>query len=136
MNLTERAAYLKGLAEGLGLEPDKKETRIINEMLELLSELASDVEDIGEDLTDLYEAVDEIDEDLAAVENDLYMDLEDDDFDEDIYEITCPNCQETVCLGEEMIFEEEITCPSCGEKLEIEIDDNCECGCCSAEEKE
>ena len=30
MNVTEKSAYLKGLAEGLGLDPQKPETKIIN----------------------------------------------------------------------------------------------------------
>ena len=53
MNLSEKAAYIKGLADGLELDTDKKEVRVIKEMLELLGEMASDVEDIGADLTDL-----------------------------------------------------------------------------------
>ncbi len=126
MNLSEKAAYIKGLADGLDLDTDKKEARVIKEMLELLGEMASDVEDIAADLTDLYDAVEEIDEDLTFVEEELFGDVGG-GFGEDVYEITCPNCDETVVLDEEMLLAGDIVCPGCGEKIEIEID---ACDCC------
>lgn len=126
MNLTEKAAYIKGLAEGLDLEADKKEVRVINEMLELLGEMASDVEDIGDDLSDLYDAVEQIDEDLAMLEDEMYGGL-DDDYGSELYEIVCPACGEAVTLTEEMLMGGDVECPACGEKIEIEID-ACDCG--------
>ncbi len=127
MNLSEKAAYIKGLAEGLDLDADKKEVRVIKELLELVSEMASDVEDIGADMVELYDAFEELDQDLGAVEEEVYGDG-DDLFSDDVYEIACPNCQETVVLDEEMLLGGDVVCPSCGEKIEIEIDD-CDCGC-------
>lgn len=126
MNLSERAAYIKGLAEGLDLDTDKKEARVIKEMLELLSEMATDVENIGDDLGQLYDAVETIDEDLSYVEEEVFGEGGH-DFSEELYEITCPNCQEIVRLDEEMIFSGDVVCPGCGEKIELEIDD-CDCG--------
>lgn len=127
MTLAERAAYIKGLAEGLDLEADKKESRVIKEMLELLSEMASDVEDIGADLTDLYDAVEQIDEDLSLVEEELFADGMP-DFSEEMYEIVCPNCGAEVRLDEEVLISGDVVCSACGEKIEIEID-ACDCGC-------
>lgn len=127
MNLSEKAAYIKGLAEGLDLEADKKETRVIKEMLELLSEMASDVEDVSADLSDLYDAVEEIDEDLTFVEDEVFGDGAEYD-DDDEYEITCPNCKEAVIVDEEALMSGDVVCPACGEKIEIEID-ACDCGC-------
>ncbi len=126
MSLTEKAAYIRGLAEGLDLEADKKETRVIKEMLELLGEMASDIEDIGADLTDLFEAVEEIDEDLSFVEEEVFAEGGCCDHD-DVYEITCPNCGDIVVLDEEMLMGGDVVCPNCGEKIEIEID-ACDCG--------
>ncbi|MDL2252509.1 TFIIB-type zinc ribbon-containing protein [Ruminococcaceae bacterium OttesenSCG-928-I18] len=126
MNLSEKAAYIKGLAEGLELDTDKKEARVINELLDLVSEMASDVEDIGADLVDLYDAFEELDRDLGMVEEELYGDM-DTLFSDDVYEIVCPNCQESVVLDEEMLIGGDVICPGCGEKIEIEID-TCDCG--------
>ena len=126
MNLTEKAAYIKGLAEGLELDADKKEVRVLKELLELVSEMATDVEDIGADMVELYDAFEELDRDLGVVEEEVFGDMED-LFAEDEYEIVCPNCQETVVLNEEMLISGDVICPGCGEKIEIEID---ACDCC------
>ena len=129
MTLAERAAYIKGLAEGLDLEADKKEVRVIKEMLELLSEIASDVEDMGEDMSELYDVVEQIDEDLTLVEEEMFGDMMP-DYAEEMYEIVCPNCGEEVQLDEEILMSGDVVCPACGEKIEIEIDAcDCECGC-------
>ena len=39
-NLTDRAAYLRGLAEGMGLDKEKKEHKLLLEMLGLMDEMA------------------------------------------------------------------------------------------------
>ncbi len=126
MNLTEKAAYIKGLAEGLDLETDKKEVRLIKELLDLVSEMATDVENIGADLVELYDAFEELDEDLGMVESEMFGSMDDMMMD-DIYEISCPNCQETVVLDEEILCSGDVICPDCGEKIELEIDT---CDCC------
>ena len=126
MNLAEKAAYIRGLAEGLDLEAEKKEVRVIKELLDLVSEMAGDVDDIGADLTDLYDAVEQIDEDLTMVEEEVFGDVLGDMGDE-MYEIICPNCQEVVHLDEERLIAGDVVCPGCGEKIEIEID-GCDCG--------
>lgn len=126
MSLAEKAAYIRGLAEGLDLEADKKEVRVIKELLDLVSEMAGDVDDIGADLTDLYDAVEQIDEDLTMVEEEVFGDVLGDMGDE-MYEIICPNCQEVVHLDEERLIAGDVVCPGCGEKIEIEID-GCDCG--------
>ncbi len=125
MNLVERAAYIKGLAEGLGLDAEQKETRVIQEMLELMSEMAGDVEAIGEDLGDLYHAVEQIDEDLNVVEEEMFGDPIGNLTDE-MYEIVCPNCEESIHVDEEVVVSGNVVCSACGEKIEVEID---ECGC-------
>lgn len=126
MTLSERAAYIKGLAEGLDLEADKKESRVIKEMLELLSEMASDVDDLSADVGDLFDAIEVLDEDLGVVEEEIFGDIMS-PMGEDVYEITCPNCNETVVLDEEMLMDGDVVCPECGERIEIEID-TCDCG--------
>ena len=127
MNLSEKAAYIRGLAEGLDLEADKKETRVIKELLELVSEMASDVEDISSDVSELYEAIDQLDEDLALVEDEVFGEGFDFEDGEDEYEITCPACGEAVIVDEEAVMSGDVTCTACGEKIEIEID-ACDCG--------
>ena len=79
MTLTEKVAYLKGLAEGLDLKKDDKETKIFEAIFDILEDLALTVTDIDEDLSAVEEFVDAIDEDLDELEEFVYCD-DDDDF--------------------------------------------------------
>jgi hypothetical protein len=134
MNLTEKAAYLKGLAEGLGLDPENKETKVINAIIDLLDDLALTVADNEDEIALITEQLDAVDEDLDALESYVYDDEECDcdicdDFDEDdLYELECPSCKEIVCF-DSSIFDgdEQLTCPNCGEvfdKFEIVNEDD------------
>ncbi len=134
MTNLERVAYIRGLAEGLELDADKKEVKVIDAMLTLLEDMALSISDLEEAYEDMADQMDAVDEDLCALEDDYYgadkcCGHEDDD-DECYYEVTCPKCQETICLSEDILEEGEIDCPSCGECLEFDMDDVLgDCGC-------
>lgn len=149
MTLTEKVAYLKGLAEGLNLDKDAKETKLFEAMFDILEDMALTVNDIDEDLAAVEELVDCIDEDLDELEDIIYDDecdcdcgcSCDDDFDcdcgDELYEVECPSCGEAIYLDESMFDEEYIECPECGEKLELDIDFedcDCDCDCCGDED--
>ena len=68
MTLTEKVAYLKGLAAGLDLDKESKEAKIFDAMFEILEDMALTVTDIDEDLSSVEELVDAIDEDLDELE--------------------------------------------------------------------
>ena len=137
MTLTEKVAYLKGLAEGMKMDESTNEGKMMLSIIDVLDDLALSVSEVEENLEELSEQVDEIDDDLGTVEEDLYGDEdeededEDEDFDDTLYEVECPNCGDVICLDEGMLDEGEIDCPNCGEKLEFdfECDDDCGCGC-------
>ena len=134
MNLTERIAYIRGLAEGLKLDEDKDEVKVLNAIIDLLEYMANDVVDMESIVDDVCSQVDEIDEDLAEVEEELYgedyeddwYDEDDDDFDpfdddEAYYEVTCPACGETTIVDEEALIEGELDCPVCGAEIEFDF---------------
>ena len=50
MTLTEKAAYIKGLAEGLGLDESKPETKIINALIDVIDDLSLAVSDLEDEL--------------------------------------------------------------------------------------
>ena len=148
MTLTEKVAYLKGLAEGLNLDKDAKETKLFEAMFDILEDMALTVNDIDEDLAAVEELVDCIDEDLDELEDIIYdddcdcgcgCDCDDDfdcDYGNELYEVECPSCGEAIYLDESMFDEEYIECPECGEKLELDIDFedcDCDCDCCDDE---
>jgi formylmethanofuran dehydrogenase subunit E len=127
MTVTEKAAYLRGLAEGLNLEADKPETKIINAMIDLLDDLALTVADLEDGVEILNEQVDAVDEDLDELESYVYEEFEDDyDDEDDFFEVECPKCGEVVCVDEGILEDGSINCPSCNELLEFEIDCDCE----------
>ncbi len=136
-NLTERANYLKGLADGLQLNTEKNSTKLLLEVIDLLSEMADEIEALETDHEELSDFVDAIDEDLGLLEEDV-ADLEDgapcskrgccrddaDDEDDDIEidedEVTynCPHCgKEVTLVMDGFDFDEEMPCPECGKPL-------------------
>ena len=140
MTNTEKVAYIRGLAEGLELDDSKKEVKVLNAIIDLLDDLAMSLADLEDGYSDMADQLDAVDEDLGSLEDDFYGDDEDDEDDEDTcyYEVTCPNCHETICLSEDIIEDGQIDCPNCGETLEFDIDecddDGCDCGCESCNE--
>ena len=132
MTLTEKTAYIKGLVEGLELNADEKEVKVINAIIGLLDDMALTVSDLEESMNDMGNQLDEVDEDLYSLEQDFYDEDEDDGEDEEYYEVTCPTCNETICVSEDVLLKGGIQCPNCGESLEFDFDDlECDCGCCS-----
>ena len=124
MKLTEKMSYLQGLIDGLEIDASTKEGKALIQMSEVMSELVLYVEDLQSQVDELTELCDILDQDLGAVEDDLYED--DFDFDEDddeLYEITCPTCGDTILLDEGMIEEGSMNCPNCNELLEFDYDD-------------
>ena len=140
MTNTEKVAYIRGLAEGLELDDSKKEVKVLNAIIDLLDDLAMSLADLEDGYSDMADQLDAVDEDLGSREDDFYGDDEDDEDDEDTcyYEVTCPNCHETICLSEDIIEDGQMDCPNCGETLEFDIDecddDGCDCGCESCNE--
>ncbi|MBQ8341190.1 MAG: hypothetical protein IJY22_02285 [Clostridia bacterium] len=138
MTITEKAAYLKGLAEGLELDTTTKEGKLINALLDMVGALAEKVDELEGDIAELTEYVEELDEDLGDVEELLYDDEDEDaeycdgdcdgcdgcdDYDMDeTFEIECPKCGDTVCF-DESVDPESLICPACGEKLNVRGDE-------------
>ena len=141
MDICEKIAYIKGLTEGLDLDTTSKEGKILAAIIDLLDDITTEICDIEDGCDELMEQIDAVDEDLAAVEDIIYGDDECDGdcdccSDDDIYEIECPNCRDTIYLDEDMLDKEGMTCPNCGTELEFDFDcdcddccdDNCDCG--------
>ena len=112
MSTSEKAAYLKGLAEGLDLDKSKPEGKLIDAMLDLLY-------DITDDMNAMEERIDDIEEN-EDFDDDFY---DFDDFDEDNpdYEVKCPDCGAEVVVDEDTLIEGEISCPNCGGVLEFDF---------------
>ena len=127
MTISEKVAYLKGLAEGLDLENEKsKEAKLINVMIGILEEIGLSIEDLEENDLDLGEEIDVLSDDLADVEDIVYGldEEEDEDFDEDFFEVECPTCEEPIVIDEEALAEGVVQCPNCGDKFSMDLSDD------------
>lgn len=134
MTITEKVAYLKGLVEGMDFDKNDKETKVINAVLEVLEDIALTVSDLDDEMELVTEQLDAVDEDLAELEEVFYDEMDDCDCDcdcdEDMYEVDCPKCGETIYFDEDIILEGEAECPNCGEILEFDCDcEDCGCDC-------
>ena len=118
--LKEKIALLQGLAEGLEIKQDTGEGKVLGGILEILDEIAAEMEGLSNDYQDLEEYVGAVDESLGDLEDDYYDDNECADEEEgDYIEVDCPECGETVYFEEDALDEDgetivEITCPNCG----------------------
>ena len=117
MTVTEKMAYIKGMADSIDLNPDDKKDKLILAVVDALSELAAQV--------------DEIDEDLGNVEQDFYGDdcdcgCCDDDCDCcDDGGAVCPKCGAEFELDLDALENGDIiTCPECGAELNFEYVDD------------
>ena len=69
MTITEKVAYLKGLADGLAIDTEKsKEGKLISVIIDILEEMGMSIEDLEENTTALGEELDAVSDDLADVE--------------------------------------------------------------------
>ena len=131
MEITEKVAYLKGLAEGMELDTDKKEGKLLAAIIDVLDDIALELQDIEDEQAELSEGLDAVSDDLEDVEDVVFEDWDEDDEDEyeedeldedeDCYATTCPTCEETIYFDESVLADGEVICPNCGEKLEFDL---------------
>ena len=151
MTINEKAAYLKGLMEGLQLDTEKAEGKMIAAIVDLLGDVTKKLTDVEDTTIAISDELDEIEEDLDAIE-DYLMELDEDedfedeeDFDDDledwndedeeseegfdfgdeettIYEVECA-CGEIIDFDEETLEQGSMVCPNCGETLEFSLEE-------------
>lgn len=104
MNPSEKAAYIKGLMEGMKFDTTTDEGKLISKIVDLLEDLSLSVQDLEDEVAQLNDFTDELDEDLGAVEEELYG------------ECDCCCDDDDCCCDDDC------------------CDDDCDCGCCDGEE--
>ncbi len=135
MELTEKAAYIKGLLDGLELDPKDKQTKVLKALVDLVNDMAEEVSQLEQSYDDVCDQIDAIDEDLSGVEDMLYEEYDEDEScdcgycsngsDEEMtYEVVCPTCGTTIGLSEDSLNDGGIECPNCGEELEFDYDED------------
>ncbi len=133
MEITEKVAYLKGLMEGMKIDTESNEGKILAAMADILEDIGLELEDLWNAQGELEDGLDVVSDDLEDVEDTVYGEDEDDesfndeyyeddvDEDEDCYATTCPTCEETIYFDESVLEDGQVICPNCGEKLEFDL---------------
>ena len=142
MTTAEKVAYLKGLAEGFGTDPATKEGKLLSTIIDILEDLALDLEDVMDSVEELEDGLDTVSDDLQDVEDIVYDEADFEDFDDEdeddeddlddedeildaddlvLYEAQCPTCGEYVTFEESVLEQGGIACPNCGENLEFDL---------------
>lgn len=125
MTISEKVAYLKGLAEGLNLDVDKsKEGKLISVMIGILEEIGLSIEDLEENALALGEEIDVLSDDLADVESVVFDEDGDDGDDGDYFEVECPNCEEPILIDDEALAAGEVQCPNCETRFALDLSDD------------
>ena len=81
MTISEKAAYLKGLMDGLNLNTETNEGKMIAAIVDLLGDVTRRLADVEETTIAISDELDEIEEDLDAIED--YILDEDEDYDDE-----------------------------------------------------
>ncbi len=154
MTISEKSAYLKGLMDGLKLNTESDEGKMIAAIVDLLGDVTKRVTDIEETTIAMSDELDEIEDDLDAIEDyildeDEDWDDEDEEDDDDVWDFSEPDedeedpeegfdfgdedstiyevecgCGEIIDFDEETLEKGSIVCPNCGETLEFSLEDD------------
>jgi len=113
-NIKERVAYLQGLTQGLNVSSSTAEGEVLINIIDVLDDMAEEFNNIQLVQDDLGNFVESIDEDLTDLEEEIYEDVDDENF----VEVQCPSCNETVSFASDILEDEddvEVSCPHCGD---------------------
>ena len=130
MTISEKVAYLKGLAEGLYLDSERsKEGKLISVMIGILEEIGLSIEDLEENTQALGEEIDVLSDDLSDVEDVVFdededEDEDDEDYDDDWFEVECPTCEEPLVIDDKALADGMIQCPNCHDKFALDLSDD------------
>ena len=127
--ISEKIAFLDGLAEGLEVG-EEKYGKLIRGMIDALGAIAEELEQQNEAIDDLSDRVDDICDELDDLE-----DAFDDEDEDTIIQVKCPHCGEEVYFDMDMLDDEDsLICPNCNEEINFDSEDGCGCDCCEDDE--
>ena len=137
MAMIEKATYIQGLCDGLEPDLTTKEGKLIAALLDMVTEMAAEMDDMQAEICELKDYCEELDEDLGDVEE-VLLDLDDEDYDEDEdeefdedeidYECDgdCAGCEFDCGYDEDDFDDEEedeyfeVICPACGDVINFD----------------
>ena len=119
MTISEKSAYLKGLMDGLKLNTETDEGKMIAALVDLVSDMSKKIVDIEDTTIAIY---DELDDEYADDEDEPEEGFDFGDEDTTVYEVECA-CGNIIDFDEDVLESGSIVCPNCGETLEFTFED-------------
>ena len=86
MEITEKVAYLKGLMEGMKLDTESNEGKILSAMADILEDISLELEDLWDSQTELEDGLDVVSDDLEDIEDIVYDEDDEESFNDEYYE--------------------------------------------------
>jgi predicted Zn finger-like uncharacterized protein len=146
--LSKKVSYLKGYSDGLGIDTESNEGKIIDKLLEIVDLMAEKIDELEERIKTDEELIDDLGDDVDAILEDMYSDDDDDldddyddeddddefdyfdDLDEelddeggDLFEMHCPECGEDFMIDYDSIMgDEALRCPHCNKRIELDVE--------------
>ena len=91
MTISEKAAYLKGLIDGLGADKDSRDGKLWTCVSDLMADIASEIEDLKDTNLDFADTLDEIGDELSYLEE-ITCDLDSPEMFDDECDGNCEEC--------------------------------------------
>ncbi|MGI6578245.1 MAG: CD1247 N-terminal domain-containing protein [Eubacteriales bacterium] len=143
MDVKERTSYLRGLAEGINLDENNPEHKLIASLIDAIGEISDELESIRCHMDAIEQDLEMLEDEVGLMSDDFEDFLSDDYDDEhecghgcccegdefDTLELDCPACGESIDIDEEMFSSGRFSCPHCSESLEIDMGDDDDCFC-------
>ena len=79
-NIKERVAYLQGLTLGLDISVHSVEGKLLINIIDVLDDMAEEIDNIQMAQVDLETYIESMDEDLTDLEEEVYDDADEEDF--------------------------------------------------------
>jgi Mg2+ and Co2+ transporter CorA len=123
----EKLAYLNGLIKGMKLTGESKEDKLFAAITDALNEMAEIFEGYDDVLDGMAEVLSDVEESVYELEDEVFGDRPEfgdyDSFDDEVYDITCSNCDKTITVDYDVLDSGAVICPGCGEMIEFTMED-------------
>jgi formylmethanofuran dehydrogenase subunit E len=114
-DMSEKVSYLQGLTEGLNITESSPQGKIISGMLNVMNEMADELNLMQQDFAEIKEYIESIDDDLFELEETV---LDEEEF----TQIKCRTCGEKLLIEKDILDDEdhiEVICPGCNEVVYV-----------------
>lgn len=130
-DIESRVAYLRGLADGMKLDKETNEGKLLDSIIDVMGEMAEQLCDLDDEQDLIADKIDEMDEVIEIIGDQAFGVDGDYDDEDETFTVLCENCGTDILITAddlEDIASGDFDCPECGKPIEIDFS-GCDCGC-------